>query len=89
VPALTSRKTLDCEICGAVLKSQRELDNHLCLLHDEYGAARLGAPIAFRCAAERHVRRCALLSSVARDALHKREECVRNDHELSQVDTVE
>ncbi len=47
---LTSPKTFDCEVCSAVLKSQRDLDNHMCLLHDECGAARLGAPITFRCA---------------------------------------
>jgi len=50
VRTLTSPKTFDCEICSAVLKSQRDLDNHRCLLHDECGAARLGAPITFRCA---------------------------------------
>jgi uncharacterized C2H2 Zn-finger protein len=50
VPALTSPKTFDCEICSAVLKSQRDLGNHMCLLHDECGAARLGTPITFRCA---------------------------------------
>ena len=47
---LTSPKTFDCEICSAVLKSQRDLGNHMCLLHDECGAARLGTPITFRCA---------------------------------------
>ena len=47
---LSSPKTFDCVICSAVLKSQRDLDNHLCLLHDECGAARLGSPITFRCA---------------------------------------
>ena len=49
--ALTSPKTFDCETCGAVLRSQRDLDSHMCLLHDDCGAARLGAPITFRCAA--------------------------------------
>jgi uncharacterized C2H2 Zn-finger protein len=39
-----------CEICSAVLKSQRDLDNHMCLLHDDCGEARLGTPITFRCA---------------------------------------
>jgi hypothetical protein len=55
MPALTSRKTspqtFDCAVCGAALKTQRDLDNHLCLLHDDCGAARLGTPITFRCAA--------------------------------------
>jgi uncharacterized C2H2 Zn-finger protein len=50
MPALTSQKTFDCGICSAVLKSQRDLDNHLCLIHDDCGAARLGTPITFRCA---------------------------------------
>ena len=50
MPALTSPKTFDCGICSAVLRSQRDLDNHMCLLHDECGAARLGTPITFRCA---------------------------------------
>jgi uncharacterized C2H2 Zn-finger protein len=50
MPALTSAKTFDCEICSAVLRSQRELDNHMCLRHDDCAAARLGAPITFRCA---------------------------------------
>ena len=48
--ARTFPKTYDCEMCSAVLKSQRDLDNHMCLLHDECGAARLGTPITFRCA---------------------------------------
>lgn len=46
----TSLKTFDCGICGAVLRSQRDLDNHMYLLHDVCGAARLGTPITFRCA---------------------------------------
>jgi uncharacterized C2H2 Zn-finger protein len=50
VRALTSPKTFDCEICGAVLRSQRDLDNHKCLFHDDCRSARLGAPITFRCA---------------------------------------
>jgi uncharacterized C2H2 Zn-finger protein len=50
VRTLAPPKTFDCEICSAALKSQRDLDNHLCLLHDECGEARLGAPITFRCA---------------------------------------
>jgi len=50
MPALTVPKTFDCEICSAVLKSQRDLDNHMCLLHDDCGEARLGTPITFRCA---------------------------------------
>jgi hypothetical protein len=32
------------------LDSQRELDNHMCLRHDDCGEARLGTPITFRCA---------------------------------------
>ena len=50
MPALTVAKTFDCALCSAVLKSQRELDNHMCLLHDECGEAHLGTPITFRCA---------------------------------------
>jgi hypothetical protein len=48
--ALTSPKTYDCDICGASLKSQLGLDNHLCLLHDRCRAERIGGPITFRCA---------------------------------------
>ena len=47
---LTSAKTFDCEICGASLKSQMGLDNHLCLLHDRCRSERIGGPITFRCA---------------------------------------
>jgi uncharacterized C2H2 Zn-finger protein len=50
MPALTVPKTFVCEICSVVLRSQRDLDNHMCLLHDECGEARLGSPITFRCA---------------------------------------
>ncbi len=50
MPALTPPKTYDCKICSAALRSQRELDNHMCLLHDECDEARLGTPITFRCA---------------------------------------
>jgi hypothetical protein len=50
MPALTSPKTFDCAICSAVLSSQRDLDNHMCLLHDDCGEAHLGTPITFRCA---------------------------------------
>ena len=50
MPALTPPKTFDCEICSAALRSQRELDNHMCLLHDECGEAHLGSAITFRCA---------------------------------------
>jgi hypothetical protein len=46
----TTPKTYDCEVCHAALKSQRDLDNHMCLRHDDCGAARLGTPITFRCA---------------------------------------
>lgn len=46
---VTVPKTYDCEICHAALKSQRDLDNHMCLRHDDCGEARLGAPITFRC----------------------------------------
>jgi uncharacterized C2H2 Zn-finger protein len=68
VRTLTSSKTFDCAICSAVLKSQRELDNHLCLLHDDCGAARLGAPITFRCATcgEAFARRGELLAHLRR-----------------------
>jgi hypothetical protein len=48
--ALTAPKTYDCEVCSAALSTQRELDNHMCLLHDDCGEARLGTPITFRCA---------------------------------------
>ena len=51
MPALASPKTYDCTICSAALKSQRDLDNHMCLAHDQCGEARLGTPITFRCAA--------------------------------------
>jgi uncharacterized C2H2 Zn-finger protein len=51
MPTLTSPKTFGCEVCSAVLQSQRELDNHMCLLHDDCREARLGAPITFRCGA--------------------------------------
>jgi hypothetical protein len=47
---LSSQKTFDCTICSASLKTQRELDNHMCLLHDDCGEAHLGSPITFRCA---------------------------------------
>jgi len=68
VRTLTPSKTFDCAICSAVLKSQRDLDNHLCLLHDECGAAHLGAPITFRCAAcgEAFARRGDLLAHLRR-----------------------
>jgi hypothetical protein len=49
MPALTSAKTFACAICSAVLSSQRDLDNHMCLLHDDCGEAHLGTPITFRC----------------------------------------
>jgi hypothetical protein len=64
VRTLTSPKTFDCEVCSAALKSQRDLDNHMCLLHDECGAAHLGTPITFRCATcgEAFVRRSDLLA---------------------------
>lgn len=50
MPALTTPKTYDCTICSAALRSRRELENHLCLVHDECGEANLGTPITFRCA---------------------------------------
>lgn len=50
MPAVTSATTFDCEICSAALKSQRDLDNHMCLLHDDCREARLGTPITFGCA---------------------------------------
>jgi len=50
MPALTSRKTFDCVICSAILDTERHLDNHMCLRHDDCGKARLGTPITFRCA---------------------------------------
>ena len=48
--AITTPKTFVCETCSAVLRSQRDLDNHRCLVHDDCGEARLGTPITFRCA---------------------------------------
>jgi hypothetical protein len=50
MPPLTSPKTLECAICGAGLAAQRDLDKHLCLVHDDCSAARVGPPITFRCA---------------------------------------
>ena len=50
MPSFTSSRTFDCEACGAALKSQRDLDNHMCLLHDDCAEAHLGTPITFRCA---------------------------------------
>lgn len=47
---LTTPKTFACEVCSEVFKSQRDLDNHMCLRHDDCGEARLGAAITFRCA---------------------------------------
>ncbi len=49
MPALASAKIFACAICSAVLDSQRDLDNHMCLLHDDCGEAHLGTPITFRC----------------------------------------
>jgi hypothetical protein len=46
---VTAPKTFICEICSAALNNQRELDNHMCLRHDDCGDARLGTPITFRC----------------------------------------
>jgi len=64
MPALTSPKTYDCTICSAALRSQRDLDNHMCLVHDDCGEARLGTPITFRCAVcgEAFARRSDLLA---------------------------
>ena len=50
MPARTTPETFECALCSAALVSQRELNNHLCLVHDECGKARLGSPITFRCA---------------------------------------
>ncbi len=47
---VSSQKTFDCALCSAALRTQRELDNHMCLQHDDCGEARLGTPITFRCA---------------------------------------
>ena len=49
MPTATTPKTFDCTVCSASLKSQRDLDNHRCLLHDDCDEARLGTPITFRC----------------------------------------
>jgi len=48
--AITTPKTYICAICSAALRSQRDLDNHMCLVHDDCGEAHLGTPITFRCA---------------------------------------
>lgn len=50
MPTLTSPKTFECGLCGAGLRSQRDLDTHMCLVHD-CGAVRPGGPITFRCVA--------------------------------------
>jgi hypothetical protein len=50
MPALTAAKTFVCATCDAILKSPRDLDNHMCLRHDDCGQARLGATLTFRCA---------------------------------------
>ena len=49
MPTVTTPKTFVCDVCSATLKSQRDLDNHMCLLHDDCGEAHLGTPITFRC----------------------------------------
>ena len=49
-PVTTPKKTFPCAVCGAALPTQRDLDNHMCLRHDDCGEARLGTPITFRCA---------------------------------------
>jgi hypothetical protein len=48
-PVTATKKTFPCRICNAQLESQRDLDNHMCLRHDDCGEARLGTPITFRC----------------------------------------
>jgi uncharacterized C2H2 Zn-finger protein len=50
VAAVTVPKTFVCERCSAVLRSQRDLTNHLCIAHDDCAEARLGTPITYRCA---------------------------------------
>lgn len=50
MPAIAAPKTFVCGICSAALRSQRELDTHMCLAHDDCGEARLGTAITFRCA---------------------------------------
>jgi hypothetical protein len=50
VAPVTTPKTYPCAVCSEALKSQRDLDNHMCLRHDDCGEARLGTPITFRCA---------------------------------------
>lgn len=66
--ALTTYKTFDCGRCSAVFTSQRELDSHLCLIHDECSAPFLATPITFRCAicGEAFERRSALLAHMSR-----------------------
>ncbi len=51
MPCATTQKTFDCAHCSAVLRSERELANHLCIAHDDCAEARLGTAITFRCAA--------------------------------------
>jgi hypothetical protein len=49
MPSATVPKTYDCVVCKAALRSQRDLDNHMCLVHDDCGQAHLGTAITFRC----------------------------------------
>jgi hypothetical protein len=43
-------KPQGCEICAAMVHSQRELDLHNYLFHEERPGSPIGAPITFRCA---------------------------------------
>ena len=43
-------KPHSCEICGVRIHSERELDLHNYLFHEERSGSPIGAPITFRCA---------------------------------------
>ena len=64
MPVMSSSKTYDCGLCGAAFQSNRALENHLCLMHDQCGSPRPGAEITFRCAAcgSAYARRSELLA---------------------------
>jgi hypothetical protein len=66
--SFTTVKTFDCAVCSAAFKSQRNLDSHMCLVHDDCTDARLGTPITFRCAAcgEAFARRSDLFAHMRR-----------------------
>jgi hypothetical protein len=49
MPAAITNRTHECTICRVALGSERELNAHMCLKHDECGESRLGGAITFRC----------------------------------------